>query len=241
MPLCEDHVEASPLLAGLFPAGIVAMETRQPGDPALLSAAERVQIARARPKRAGEFTAGRLCARRALAAFGREGWDLLAGPDRAPRWPPDMVGSISHVEGYCGAVLAARSRFRSLGLDVELDSRVTAELHEQVLTAAERRCLATAEPGHLNRWATLGFAAKEAFYKCQYPLTGEWLDFIDIEIDFAPLVRDPAEACGRLAVRPCRPLDVERHWPAPWQGRFALGGERVYVGFAVSGATGCQM
>lgn len=241
MPLCDENVEASPLLAGLFPPGIVAMEMRQPGDPALLSATERAQIARARPKRVGEFAAGRLCARHALAAFGHEGWDLLAGPDRAPRWPPDMVGSISHVEGFCGAALAARSRFRSLGLDVELDGRVTAELHEQILTASERRCLAAASPGQLDRLATLGFAAKEAFYKCQYPLTGQWLDFVDIEIDFAQLVRDPVAACGVLEVRPCRPLDMERHWSAPWQGRFATCDKRVYVGFAVPAATGDRM
>ena len=228
---CEAEIEASPLLAGLFPPGIVAMATLQPGNPALLTPAEQAQIERARPKRVGEYAAGRLCARRVLAAFGLANFELLAGPDRAPLWPPGIVGSISHVEGYCGAAVAERSRFRSLGLDIELDGRVTAELHEQILTPAERRYLA--KNAQLDRWATLAFAVKEAFYKCQYPLTGEWLDFTDIEIDFTPLMDAPAAASGGLVATPCRSLGMEQYWPPPWQARFVRCSERVYAGFAV--------
>ena len=43
---------------------------RVPGDASLLAPEEAAIVANAVPKRVGEFAAGRLCARRALAELG---------------------------------------------------------------------------------------------------------------------------------------------------------------------------
>ncbi len=59
--------------------------------------------------------------------------------------------------------------------------------------------------------ATVIFSAKEAFYKCQHFLTGEWLGFCDVAIT--------VEADG-FTVRPTRTLEISRHIPGPWQGRY---------------------
>ena len=91
-----------------------------PGDASLLYPEEAVSVAKAVPKRVGEFAAGRLCARRALAEFGITGVPLTMAPDRAPVWPESMVGSITHTRGLCAAVVAERRRFASLGIDVEV-------------------------------------------------------------------------------------------------------------------------
>ena len=60
---------------------------------------ERGAVAKAVPKRVAQFTAGRVCARRALAQLGNtEPVPILMGEDRAPQWPAGYVGSISHTD-----------------------------------------------------------------------------------------------------------------------------------------------
>jgi len=221
---------ASLRLQGLFPAGVVAVASAAAGDPGTLSRAEAAHLGRAVPKRAAEFAAGRHCAREALRQFGIDGWDLLVGADRVPLWPDGMVGSISHTDGFCGAVLAERQRFRSVGLDVETDRRVTADLYDQFLTAMERRRLADIEVAAAESLATLIFSAKEAFYKAQYPITAEWLEFGDIEID----VESGEAPAGAMLVRPVRPLALAACRPGPWSGRFARFDGLVATGFATA-------
>ena len=71
----RDSAAANPAtlsatFASLFPSGVVAAELRAPGDASLLWPEEAASVANAVPKRIQEFAAGRLCARRALAAMG---------------------------------------------------------------------------------------------------------------------------------------------------------------------------
>ena len=81
-------VTMSNALRGLYPAGVVAAELREPGDVASLLPAEAACLARgAVPVRAHEFAAGRQCARYALAQFGIADFPLLAASDRRPLWP----------------------------------------------------------------------------------------------------------------------------------------------------------
>jgi 4'-phosphopantetheinyl transferase EntD len=52
-----------------------------------------------------------------------------------------------------------------------------------ILTARERAWLASRPPQRQNDLALTVFCAKEAFYKCQYPVTGAFLEFSDVEVD----------------------------------------------------------
>jgi len=103
----------SPILAGLFPQGVVAAELREPADAALLLPEERQSCSGFGSKRLEEFAAGRVCARRALAELGIIGFPLPADDDRRPCWPRDVAGSITHTTGFCGAVVAGRDLRRS--------------------------------------------------------------------------------------------------------------------------------
>ena len=60
----------SAALADLFPDAAVVAELRTRGEVGLLMPAEAAHLGRTVPKRAQEFAAGRLCARRALAELG---------------------------------------------------------------------------------------------------------------------------------------------------------------------------
>jgi 4'-phosphopantetheinyl transferase EntD len=203
-------------LQGLFPPGIVTVERLAEGEIDALSGGEAACLGRAGPKRAREFAAGRQCARAALLQLGVVGWDLAVRPDRTPAWPDGIVGSISHTTGFCAAAVGHSRDCRSIGLDVEIDRRVTAELHSQFLTSAEQVRLNGRPPEMADRLATLIFSAKEAFYKAQYPMTAEWLEFADLEIR---LLSDLSDA-GEIEVRPTRRLQLESSIPQPWRGRY---------------------
>lgn len=230
--LPDDAVVSSDLLLGLFQPGIVAMETRVAGDTSDLSPLEAGHIGQAVPKRAREFAAGRLCARRALERLDHPGWDLLVAPDRTPIWPQGIAGSISHTTGFCGAVAGPRRIFSAIGFDVEIASRVSPELYGQFCTADELKSLSDLPRSAADLRATMLFSAKEAFYKCQYPLTAEWLEFQDISVGFTA----DTPKTGSFSISPCRTLALEaRHRPR-WNGRFALSGQFVVTGVALLAA-----
>jgi len=81
------------------------------------------------------------------------------------------------------------------------------------------------------RAASLIFSAKEAFYKCQYPITTEWLEFADIEIEPESWQLD----AGWYAVTPARPLRLARGDYQSMQGRFSFHEGFVSAGFALVG------
>ena len=186
------------LLRPLLPAGIAAAEWLGEGDPTQLSDAEQHGVRRAAPKRAREFAAGRFCARHALTRFGVEAFALGMGRDRRPLWPPHLVGSITHTDGFCAAAVGERRRFRAIGIDAETIGGVTSDLWSRMFLPAEIAQLERLTGAEQARTATLMFSAKEAFYKCQYELSGQWLEFTDVAVEFS---RDDYER-GRVTVRP---------------------------------------
>jgi 4'-phosphopantetheinyl transferase EntD len=181
-PAAPNPARPSALVESLFPGGVAAAELRAPGDPAQLDPEEALSVARAVPKRVGEFAAGRLCARSALARFGIASFAVRAARDRQPLWPAGLVGSITHTQGFCAAVVGEQARFVGLGLDSENADAVSPDLWPSICIAAELAWIASLPARQRTRAATLVFAAKEAFYKCQYPSTGEWLSFSDLRI-----------------------------------------------------------
>jgi 4'-phosphopantetheinyl transferase EntD len=138
-------------------------------------------------KRRREFTAGRLCAREALASLGIHGFPLVVGESRVPVWPPGVVGSISHCKGFCGVAVARQGVVGGLGLDVERAEPLEPELLVRICTPRERERLATR--GGAPDAGKLTFCAKESFYKCYFPLTRTFLGFQDVEVEFEPGLR----------------------------------------------------
>jgi 4'-phosphopantetheinyl transferase EntD len=213
-------------LQNLFPAAVVGAELREPGDASLLLPEEAEYLGRAVPKRAQEFAAGRLCARRALAEFGVTDFPIRVASDRQPLWPEFLVGSITHTDGYCAAVVAERRRFSAIGIDCEIVGHVTPELWPQICVSAERLWLDSLALPERAAAVTLLFAAKEAFYKCQYPLVGEWLNFNDLCVTFL----EWGAARGSFAVMPTRPIALSERAPLP-----VLGNYRRHERFASAG------
>ncbi len=221
-------------LGALFPPGAIAADLRGPGSPDLLLPAETLYVGRAVPKRVQEFAAGRLCARRALAEFGIVDFPIRVADDRQPIWPDSFVGSITHTEGYGAAVVAERRRMRALGLDSEIVGQVKAPLWAAICTPSEIAWLRSLPPSEQAAAAALIFSAKEAFYKCQYPLTRERLHFLDAVVKE---VTQPASS-GTFSIRSTRRIAFEDHTIMPLQGRYRFHEKEVTAGIAIPVAAG---
>jgi len=204
-------VNAAPRIADLFAPGAVAYQTHDTVSADTLLPEERDTLLRAVQKRVQEFAAGRACARAALVQLGFGAVALPPGADRVPRWPDGATGSITHTDGYCAAVVAPTGQIRALGLDAEPQDSVKPHLWRRICTPEELATLQAQDEAHGRMAATLLFSAKEAFYKCQHALTGQWLGFSDIGVEFDS---------GRFSVRATRSLQIAQQHPGPWQGRY---------------------
>ncbi|SDF31251.1 4'-phosphopantetheinyl transferase family protein [Limimaricola pyoseonensis] len=208
------------LIARLCPPGtacaavaIGAAPTPWPGE------AEAVR--RAVPARRAEFAAGRAAARAAMARLGLSPREVPQGADRAPVWPEGVVGSISHDAGL--AVAALRLGPPHIGIDLEPDHPLPPALWPEIIGPDERaEAMAQADPG---RAARVIFAAKEAAFKAQYPVTGALLGFDAMRVSI-----DGADVSARLT----GPVGT---WPAGTElrGGWAVAGGRIAVAMRLPG------
>lgn len=152
------------------------------GDVALFPEEEAL-VNGAVDKRRREFGTGRSCARQALAALGMPSVAIPRGERGSPRWPPGIVGSITHCAGYRAAAVARTRDVLTIGLDAEPDDALPAGVLRIVALPGERarlRDLTAAAPD--TSWDRLLFSAKEATYKAWFPLARRWLGFEDADI-----------------------------------------------------------
>src|SRR5580692_11598879 len=171
-------------------------------DPphATLLPQEAAIVERASDKRRREFTVGRECARIALGKLGVAPAPILIGERGAPRWPPGIVGSITHCDGYRTAAVAYADHVAAIGLDAEPADPLPRGVLDVISLPAERaRLAALAGEWPAVRWDRLLFSAKESVYKAWFPLTGRWLGFEDAELTIHPTTGDPA--AGTFAAR----------------------------------------
>jgi 4'-phosphopantetheinyl transferase EntD len=216
----------------LFPPGVIAADLREPGDPALLLPAEVPYLGRAVAKRAREFAAGRLCARRALAEFGIVDFPLAVADDRQPLWPPSMVGSITHTAGFCAAVVAERRCAAGLGVDSEVVGDVNPPIWPSICLPAEIAWIRSLPAAEQAAAVTLIFSAKEAFYKCQYPMVRERLGFHDARVE----ATDWGASSGVFTLHATRRIALGARTAMPLTGRYVFHDGVVTSGMALAGA-----
>lgn len=196
-----------------------------------LLAEEEESLPHATEKRRREFAAGRRAAHEAMGSLGLPALAVPAGPDRAPRWPTGVVGSISHVDGICLAAVAPRAAARALGLDIERDGDLPHEIVPEICTRGEMAWLSVQPAALRGRLATLIFSAKEAAYKCQYAISESLIGFDAMEVT-PDLETGQFEATftGRV------PGFAQR---SRLDGKFTFGAGMVITGVALAGTPRC--
>lgn len=163
---------------------VVSFFTDKTVSPDTLWPLERAVAVDFSSHRKAGFAAGRYCARNAMDSLGVRATDIPMGEGRAPVWPADLSGSISHRGGLAGALVSKKEFHPSIGLDIEERAAVERELWDILFTDAEQLRLERAE--HPREQATLLFSLKESYYKMQYPMTRSFLDFRDVELEETP-------------------------------------------------------
>jgi 4'-phosphopantetheinyl transferase EntD len=205
-------------MRSLLPAQVAVRECRIADVRGRLLPVEEPHVAAAVEARKRAFLAGRVCARGALEELRVCVDGVAARPDRQPAWPPGVVGSITHSEQYCAAAVAPATAFRGIGIDIEDIERCDVEMLPVICTARELAAVSRLPPPLRVRAGALLFSAKEAFFKCQYPVTGAWLYFHHVDVH--------ARSSSALAFT-CRSDVADRVDGALFHGRYAMNATTV--------------
>ncbi|GHG85877.1 4'-phosphopantetheinyl transferase family protein [Streptomyces lanatus] len=181
------------MIEELLPEPVVTVEAYGHDEAAVASLypEEEAVVAKAVDKRRQEFAVVRSCARRAMEKLGVPPRPILPGERGAPGWPAGLVGSMTHCDGYSAAALVRAADLASLGIDAEPHQTLPEGVLPAVALPAEEERLRRLADEHPDiHWDRLLFSAKESVYKAWFPLTGEWLDFTEADID---VFADPGE------------------------------------------------
>ncbi len=210
----------------IFEPPIVTAEGAPGAGEVPLPDEEALAVARAVEKRRREFVAGRQLAREALGALSVRDVVIPMGPDRAPQWPAGIVGSISHTSDWCVVAVSNDPGVVSVGVDVEQSDALADKLVPSICTEEEIRWLEAQPLARRGLLAKLVFSAKEAVYKCQYPLTRRFLEFADVIVELD-------EDAGTFAAR--RATNAAELWPhdAIVRARFVVSDGHVACGVAL--------
>lgn len=174
----------SELIASVIPGELSAAELYDDPPGLLPLPEEEPLIAKSVAKRRNEFITVRYCARQALAALGVPQGPILKGDKGQPLWPDGVVGSMTHTEGFRGAVVGRADAVRSVGIDAEPHDVLPKGVLKSIALPAERDEISALPDG--IHWDRVLFCAKETTYKAWFPLTTRWLGFEDAHITISP-------------------------------------------------------
>ncbi|MFI9510153.1 4'-phosphopantetheinyl transferase Npt [Nocardia sp. NPDC052566] len=210
------------MIENILPSGVATAELLQYPEDLKPHPAEEHLIAKAVEKRRRDFIGARHCARLALEQLGEPPVAIGKGERGAPVWPRGIVGSMTHCEGYKGAALAHKMRFRSIGIDAEPHEALPEGVLDSVSLESERKWLRGNDSElHLDR---LLFCAKEATFKAWWPLTVRWLGFEDADISFTVQERPDGTSGGTFRSQILVPGQVNDGGPAltSFDGRWLI-------------------
>lgn len=162
--------------------------------------------------RKNQFVTSRHLAKRLLSKFGCEDSQIGRTEDGAPVWPRGMCGSISYKELWCAVAVAKSPQYSSIGIDIERMEDIPCIAWDDIVSSKELQCISHTTGLPKPQIVNLAFTVKEAYFKAQYPITGdaEW-DFPDVELR--------VRSNGQLSLSPLLPkLDatVGLRWNLCW-------------------------
>ena len=174
-------------------------------------------IQRSVAKRQTEFLAGRLCARAAVLQLDGTLATPGIGEDRAPVWPDHIAGAITHSNGRAAALVALKSEWQGLGIDLEnlLSDERARRLAKEILTPDELQRMAAGSAEDLALLVTLTFSLKESLFKALFPLVQKRFYFEHAEV--LSWSKD-----GHARLRLLTELSAQWHHGKEIEGQFAV-------------------
>jgi enterobactin synthetase component D len=165
----------------------ISIVSKENLDLSQLPASEIAQAKKlSHARRQQSFLLGRMAAHLALETLTpKVKHSISISKSKAPNWPKNITGSISHCEDLAVSVVTTKDNFLSLGVDIELISRFKHKaLAKRICTSSEAAWALKAKKNWPLRLAMI-FSAKEAVYKALNPLTNRYIGFKEAEIVFS--------------------------------------------------------
>jgi enterobactin synthetase component D len=220
---------------GLLPEFIAGATVRWSSDFPIDDWQLPPELHRAVPRRKQEFVAGRCCAARAIQQLrpGPSSVHVGRGSAGEPLWPAGFTGSITHTANLASATAARLSDVRSIGIDSEsliTPARASA-IESAVMVPAEYTVGGSALEAATR--VTLVFSAKEAIFKCLYPLVRRLFFYTDVSIASADV------RAGTFVAKVIHELGVGFEEHTILHGRFVI--DEPYVHTAVWLPAGCEV
>jgi 4'-phosphopantetheinyl transferase EntD len=196
------------MIEEILPEAVISVEAWNDPPDLVLFPAEAAAVGRSVEKRRREFTTARACVHEALTQLGLAPGPVTTGEKGEPQWPPGVVGSITHCDGYRACAVARSTEVAAIGIDGEPNAALPEGVLPEVAGDAELLWLAELQRDVPRvHWDRLLFSAKESVYKAWFPLAGRWLGFEDAVVTVDPsegsfsarlLVSGPLLADGQL-------------------------------------------
>jgi 4'-phosphopantetheinyl transferase EntD len=192
-----DPTLARDIEALAVPGLLIGHRVISPGDENALLDEEAASIASPIVAVRRASGAARIVARELLTRLGYAHVAVPKGEAGEPIWLAGLTGSLAHDDRIAVAAVGRQGDVRAVGIDVEPAVPLPPEMLKLIATPQELRSIAD-DPLQ----GKLLFVAKEAVYKAVYPLDRVFLEFRDIEVDFAS--RTATTRTGRaVALRTC--------------------------------------
>jgi phosphopantetheine--protein transferase-like protein len=166
----------------LFPAPVKTYCCLVQDHTENLHSEERIIISKAIDKRRYEFSAGRLCARKALKQLGIDNCILTQDENGESMWPEQITGTISHSKKWAAAAVSTTKDIMAIGFDIETINRISSDILKRIITEKEKELLDKKDKQDAQIYAALIFGAKEAIYKALSKLYSKTLRFKDVSI-----------------------------------------------------------
>jgi enterobactin synthetase component D len=133
-------------------------------------------------KRQAEYVVGRYCAQQALILMGNKDYSVGRYSDQSPKWPPSLIGSITHTHCFSMAAVASNRDYIGIGIDTEVitTSIQIGTFADQFISASELNLGISKFTKEI--WLYIAFSAKESIYKSLYPKIRKFFGFFDVEI-----------------------------------------------------------
>lgn len=118
------------------------------------------------PSRLAEYAAARRCGHLALDGLGVRHVGIPRGGRGQPVWPPGVVGSLTHCDGYAAALVADTRDVAAVGIDAEPHRPLPPRVVELVSGPEEIDGLSSLSAARPEiAWDRIQFCAKEALFK----------------------------------------------------------------------------
>ena len=141
---------------------------------------KKADTIKAAPRR-DEFIRSRLLLRSLTKAKS----SFLPDAENSPGWPQGFCGSITHKNGHVAVCTAATKSYHSIGIDSENAEKDISHLQEKICTENDLKLVTSiCKNSNVSRGAlvALFFSAKEALFKCHFPLGKKMFWFHDAEV-----------------------------------------------------------